>query len=93
MRPLIALAVAGLLAVPAVSHAQVLNETAKQRSDAQKKAAPPPPQPPMAASKAASTPAAAQKDGKGYAKGQGKGQGKKKGYYGKAAEKKKSAQP
>ena len=89
MRPLIALAVAGLLAVPAVSHAQVLKETVKQRSDAQKKPAPAQPQAqkPPPAGMAATPPA--QKKGKGYAKGQG--QGKKKGF-GKAMENKKAEQ-
>ena len=83
---LIALAVAGLLAAPAVSFAQVIKERKdvfKPKPQGEKPAPPPAQQPPTAAGKAA-TP------GKGYAKGHGKGQGKKKGYFGKAMEKKKS---
>jgi hypothetical protein len=96
--PLIALAVAGLLAAPAVSFAQVIKERKdvfKPKPQAEKPAPPPAQQPPTAAGKAATPPTAAEKEargkGKGWAKGHGKGQGKKKGYYGKAMEKKKSA--
>ena len=76
---LIALAVAGLLAAPAVSFAQVI----KERKDIIK----PKPQ----AEKPAPPPTPAEKDMRGKGKGWAKGQGKKKGYYGKAMEKKKSA--
>jgi hypothetical protein len=94
---LIAFAVSSLLAAPAVSVAQVTQERKdifKPKPPAAKPAPPPAQQPaPPPAGTAATPPPPAQKDmrgkGKGWAKGHDKG--KKKGYYGKAMEKKKSA--